>query len=156
VIARRGFTLLEFVVVLAVMGIILAVTAPAFRARIDAPRDDAAGVILSLLQRARRTALETSHRSTVMIDPSTHRAWVTGRSAGGVVIDTAMTLAIPSDARLVASLARVRFVFSPDGSAESDALLVDSPRGRERIDVDRASGDARVTQGVGGTSYASP
>ena len=72
----RGFTLIELVVVLLILGLTLAAVAPAFAARRDKSLDAAVDAIAMLLRTARNTALETAVPTAVTIDPATARVWV--------------------------------------------------------------------------------
>ncbi len=143
-VARRaGFTLMELVVVLVILGVVLGVAGPAFIVRGDAMGDDPAAPVVRVLERARRTAVESARVTTVTIDPSTARTWV--RTEGNAPnVDTTFTLALPRGVALSAAVPRARFTFDPRGGGWGDELSVASPTGRSAITVDRASGDAHV------------
>ena len=146
---RRGVTLMELVVVLAIIGIVLGVAGPAFIVRGESVSDDAAAPVVRLLARARRTAIESARTTIVTIDPSTARAWVRtdGREPN---VDTSFTLALARDTGIEAAVPRPRFVFDARGGAFGDALTLVSPAGRAAISLDRASGDVHVTVGANG------
>ena len=153
---RGGFTLMELVVVLVILGVVLGVAGPAFIVRGAAMREDASAPVVRTLQRARLTALESARVTTVAIDPQAARVWVRteGREPN---VDTTFALALPPDVELSAALPRAHFTFDARGGASGDALSVTSPAGRAIITLDRASGDVRVTPlAAGARGHAAP
>jgi type II secretion system protein H len=141
--ASRGFTLIELIVVLVIMGVVLSAATPAFTVRAGPASDEAVEQIVSVLRSARRTALQTARATTVTIDPVAARIWV--RTAGAsVMLDTTFVLSLPADAQLTSNTPRVTFTFDARGLASGEELTVTSTRGRSAVTVDPANGDARV------------
>lgn len=140
---RHGFTVMELVVVLAIIAMVLAVSVPAFAGRADDARPgDAVGLMRTLL-RARQTVVESARLTTVILDPSSRRVWV--RTDGPAPsVDTSFVVALADDARLSSAGARVRFAFYPDGHAEGDVLTISSPRGTQLLRVSADHGDPIV------------
>jgi prepilin-type N-terminal cleavage/methylation domain-containing protein len=143
--SRTGFTLMELIVVLVILGVVVGVAGPAFIVRGEPMDGDASAPVVRVLERARRTAIESARVTTVIIDPRTARAWVRteGRERNGV--DTTFTIALRQDAELSAVPPRAQITFDPRGGGSGDALTVVSPSRRAVVTVDRASGDVRVT-----------
>jgi prepilin-type N-terminal cleavage/methylation domain-containing protein len=133
---RRGFTLVELVVVLVVLGIVLSVVTPAYMA--SAAEDEAASVV-ALLRSARQTALMTTRAVDVTIDPQAQRAWVMSDDRANR-LDTTFTLPLPVGTTLHANTRRVRFHFSADGAGWGDTLIVSSPRSAQRLFLATHSG----------------
>ena len=120
---RRGFSLLEVVVVLAIVGVIAAVTVPAIgeAGRRD-PLDSAAAEVRTLVERTRRTALERGPAVTLVIDSRARRFWVSRdqdrmQLAQGTLPTGVTLLAGPSGDR-------VRAAFDATGTASGDTIVL--------------------------------
>lgn len=144
---RRGFTLIELVVVILLLGIVAGVSVPALARRGE---DDAlaaaAGDVVGLLGRARRTALERGRSVTLALDPASGRYQVrlTGES-GDVVAEG--TLALAGGVQLEAGhtgAAWVHVVFSPLGAAEGGPVIVRRGGRAAVVALDRWTGEASV------------
>jgi prepilin-type N-terminal cleavage/methylation domain-containing protein len=154
---RTGFTLMELVVVLVILGVVLGIAGPAFIVRGAAMDEGAPASVVRTLERARRTAIESARVTTVTIDPRSARAWVRTEGRERSDVDTSFTLALPRDAVLSAAVPRARFTFDARGGASGDSLIVSAPAGRAIVTVDRASGDVRVIPfAVGEAGHAVP
>jgi len=151
----RGFTLIELVVVLLILGLTLAAVAPAFAARRDHSLDTAVDAIAMLLRTARNTALETAVPTAVTIDPASARVWVRADAVKNP-LDTSFAIAVPAGTDYSAASARVRFVFDPRGGATVDTLMVSSARGRWSVTVDTWTGDVIVTSVAVGADNRAP
>ncbi len=93
----RGFTLIEVVVVVLVLGIVAAVTVPAFQ-RLDG-RDElatAADQVAGVLRSARLTSLERGAPVEVIVNPSQRRYWVWEGSAPACWRMGTSTLPLPT------------------------------------------------------------
>lgn len=147
---RRGFTLIELVVVMTLLGIALAVAVPALR---PAPTADqrTATELRALLHRARGWSARQGGEVTVAVDRTTgaYRASLRrGRAAADSlmregVLDgwTDSSLADPS----ADSLLVVRF--DPLGRAVAPVLDWEDPaRGALRLEVDAWTGEATIAR----------
>lgn len=155
---RRGFTLVELVVVLLLIAVATAVTAPAFldeEPRLD--DIDAATQRVSLLFRlARDSAVHAGTPVTVSIDSITHTAWlVTGadaesgaaasnvpRPAGALHVTPGESLDLPASVRIEMARARARFRFMPGGAAFGDTIVLRTGAAVRSITVNPWTGDA--------------
>ncbi len=151
----RGFTLIELVVVLLILGLTLAAVAPAFAARRDQAADRAVDAIAMLLRTARNTALETAVPTAVTIDPTSARVWVRADAIKNP-LDTSFTIAVPVGTEYSAASPRVRFIFDPRGGATVDTLMVSSAGGRWAVTVDSWTGDVIVTSVAVGADNRAP
>ena len=151
----RGFTLIELVVVLLILGLTLAAVAPGFAARRDQSSDAAVDAIAMLLRTARNTALETAVPTAVTIDPASARVWVRADEIKNP-LDTSFTIDMPACAEYSATSPRARFTFDPRGGATVDTLLVSSARGRWAVTVDSWTGDVIVTSVAVGSDNRAP
>lgn len=142
----RGFTLVELVVVLVLLGTMLAVVTPAFISAIDRP--DATADLVQKLAKARETAIRTASPVDVVIDPVAARIWVSMR-LGGARTDTSFLVASPGT-RFAATKPRVHFHFRPDGSGWGDSLMITAQGSSANVFIGSVSGavEWRPTQTV--------
>ena len=135
---RRGMTLIELVVVVALMAIIAGVSAPAL-ASLDRPTSTSGlDAVLTLLRRCRATAIRRATVITITVDPPTARYWIDPP-------DTADFLALPPQASLSAQSARVHFRFAPDGQSITDEpLFVRQGASVNPIVLDPWTGEVKV------------
>ena len=110
--APRGTTLIELVVVIALMAIIAGVSAPALASLDRKTETSGLDALVSLLRRSRAAAVERATVVTVTIDPATSRYWV----------DPPDTVALLS-VSMSADAPRVHFRFTPDGQTVADKSL---------------------------------
>jgi prepilin-type N-terminal cleavage/methylation domain-containing protein len=109
---RRGTTLIELVVVIALMAIIAGVSAPALASLDRKTQTSGLDALVSLLTRSRATAVQRATVVTVTIDPATSRYWV----------DPPDTVAL-LNVSMSADAPRVHFRFTPDGQTVADEPL---------------------------------
>ena len=112
----RGMTLIELVVVIALMAIIAGVSAPALASLGGPGNVSGLDVVAMTLRRTRATAIQRATVVTVTIDPTSARYWTDPP-------DTAAVLTLPPQATLSARLPRVHFRFEPDGRSTTDEPL---------------------------------
>lgn len=141
---RRGFTLWEMAIVLAVMSVAAVLVAPAL-VRLGEPAPPrTADVVLSLLRDARKAAIERNATVTLRIDPVSghYRADSTGVSGTGMLAEG--TLALGATETLITDQPRLVFVFRPTGAAFADSVLVRGAGDAALVFVDPWSGVARA------------
>jgi prepilin-type N-terminal cleavage/methylation domain-containing protein len=156
---RRGFTLIEMVVVLLVLSAVAAITVPAF---LDAPVEDDMTVATRrvdlLFRLARDSAARGGKRVTVVIDSATSRVWFDvpgvsdpaalaeaqlGRTAR-MTITPGEELELPSSVTLQLSTTRARFTYMPTGAVYGDTLWLTSSLGSRIITLHPWTGDVLV------------
>ncbi len=141
----RGFTLIELIVVLAIIGIVVGVTVPlGFKRVPGAAITAAAGEIRAALRGARATAIAEGRRIVFRGDP-----------AGGYWLDrryhplaaTAQGVgALGVGALRVAIAGAAHIDFFPSGRSSGGRILVDGTAGRREIAVDAITGRAVVVR----------
>ena len=138
---RAGFTLVEVVTVLVILGLGLAVAAPAFRAAL--PQDGIAAAsaeVAGVLRTASRTARERAQPVTVVLDSTSSRYW----QRGAQHTTAADTFAFGPDVRIELPAARLSITFQPDGRASRASFSVRHAQRAERIEVDPWTGDVAI------------
>ena len=139
---RRGFTLVEMLLVLVILGITAGVAVPAFGRLTEKDETaEAARELETLLRRARTTALERGRATTLSLDPASGRFELSlggaereGPAAGILNLEAAELLA-------PAGRARLRWTFAPDGPAFGDSVAVRGPSGTLLVGVERWTGE---------------
>jgi len=145
VLERAGFTLIEVVVVLVLLGVVAGVTLPAFmRPDAGGPRAEVTSELLRLLESARATALERATTTCLVLDPASGSYRVEGDSAGQAVVVREGRVQLPANVTLMSDRSRVQFRFSSSGVAIAESLVVRGPDGASRVVVDRWTGLTRV------------
>jgi len=147
VTSQSGFTLLELAVVLVIVGVLSAVTIPAFSA---GPRDDPAVVgaseVVSLLRSARSRALGRAHPVTLRIDART-RMFVLATETGDSIVEIAQGIVtLPPGISLGAASATTQFRFAATGAARGDTVFVRGGGPAVSVWVDRWTGAPHVRQ----------
>jgi prepilin-type N-terminal cleavage/methylation domain-containing protein len=140
--ARRGFTLLEMAIVLAIMAISAILVAPAF-SRMGQGKPPAVGDdVIKLLTDARTIAITRNETVTLRLDPLSgrYRADTVGVSGSGELGEGTMTLG--AQETLVTDQPRLVFVFHPTGSTFADTVLVRGAGSAMLVSVDPWNGVA--------------
>ena len=144
--SRRGFTLLELLVVLVILAITAAAAVPAFLSdSLATPEQKTATALASVLTAARDAARESGAPATLTLSPSDGRYWLTTRDSV-----TTGVLPLPAVVSLVGpSTERVECQFSPSGSASPLTITVhgaqDIPVRVESWSGDISIGSARAS-----------
>lgn len=138
---RRGFTLIELVVVLAILSVAVALVLPAVGRSTQGLRlRGEAGRVAALLREARREAVTARHATRVTLAADGSR--VTLAAAGAD--DASHTLALPPPFRLRVVDGVETLRFSPRGLTQTARWALEEPGGRRLvIGIEALSG--RVT-----------
>lgn len=138
-----GFSLIELVVVLAILGLMAAVSLPAFASADSWSEHDLAEELAALLRSAQRTALVRGTRVEVHLDPDSGRWWAWTHDDPGALSTGGLEL--EGNARIEVRRSRALFRFSPEGAEVADSLTVTAGTGSSvSISVDRWTGVVRV------------
>jgi len=133
---ESGFTIIELIVVLAVLAFAYALVAPSVAGLFDGPRfDGAVRDMVIALREARATAITTS-RDTRFAVAADRRSWRSDGHAGAVAEGVSLALEGPA--------ASPEIVFFPDGSSTGGRVVLRSGGRARVVAVDWVSG--RVTE----------
>ncbi len=136
-----GFTLIEVVVVLVLLGVVAGVTVPAFRdATARGPRAEVTGEVLRLLEGARATALDRATVTRLMLDPRTGSYRIETDSMGHRVSLREGRLTLPAGVTLEGGPGWVAARFTATGTAVADSIVVRGSDGATSIGVDTWTG----------------
>ena len=142
---RRGFTLVEMVVVMIIAAVAVGVTAPALMRMAGVRGDEGdATPLAALLRAARREAVEGGVVASLYLDPETRNFRIDTAGPAGAGVLTESLLEMDPGVTLANDSLRVRFIFRPDGSVFGDTLMVHGQWGSSRVSVDRWTGAIRV------------
>jgi type II secretion system protein H len=141
---RLGFTLVEMVVVIAILGIVTAVTLPSFRSDNDDAVTVASRTLTAFMSRARQTSIDRGEPITVILEPASARYWVMESASAGDSLLASGLLELPADAQLIAAEPRLHYTFLPSGRAYGEPLTLRLSSHAAVISVDRWMGDARA------------
>jgi prepilin-type N-terminal cleavage/methylation domain-containing protein len=131
---RRGFTIVEMVIVMAIMGMMAAVAVPAFKRWVEEDEMTVATqTIESLFRLARDSAVRSGSNVTVWIDSASSQVWLlsdtdTSTVAPASVVPGRVDLApgesieLPSTVGMYLTKGRARFAFAPSGAVFGDTL----------------------------------
>lgn len=142
---RKGFTLLEMVLVLLIVGIVLAMTVPAMGGLGQDPEEGAPWKeIADLLRSSRNLALENAVTVKLVLDPEygLYRVDSAGPRGAGLVAEGRLIVGL--NMQVFADSLRAKFAFHPDGSAFSDSLIVSSSGFATKLSVDLFTGEVKI------------
>jgi general secretion pathway protein H len=144
--ARAGFTLVEMVVVLAILGIVAGVTVPALRDRRAAdPLMQGASEAVTMLARSRQTAVERATTIRVSLDPVTRRFRLRALGSRAVSDSVAAdSLPLPAGVTIDDAGGRRTITFAPTGEARGDTITLRWQGRVATVAADQWTGDAHV------------
>ena len=141
-----GFTLVEVTVVLVLLGLLLAVVAPAFVSL--AEDEDTAARLQRILTSARATTLANAAHSELVFDPLTARIWIRSLDLRPV-LDTSFVLFLPAGTTLVSADPRPRIIFRADGTVWGMPIIVREGSLVTELSHDPLTGEARRIERAG-------
>lgn len=118
---RRGFTLWELVVVLALLAVTLGVAVPAY-VRFGAAAARPVDVLVATLRAAREVAVRTGATVTLVLDPGTGVFRVDTAGVGGAATVRVDTLDADARGTIDPDSARLRWTFRPTGAVLADTV----------------------------------
>ncbi len=143
---RAGFTLVEMMVVIAILGIAAGVSVPAMRdLRSADPLVRGTNEATTMLARTRQTAVERAETMRLSVDPATRRYRV--RTLGSDAASDSVTtdsLALPEGVTIDDAQGRLTVTFAPTGEARGDTLTLRWQGRAVAIAADQWTGDAHV------------
>ena len=143
---RAGFTLVEMIVVLAILGVVAGVSVPAIRdLRAADPLAQATSETARLLARTRQTAVERAAAMRITLDPVSRRYRVR-TLAGDAASDsvTADSLSLPDGVMFDKGAGRLTLSFAATGEARGDTIILRWQDRVATVAVDPWTGDAHV------------
>ena len=141
---RAGFTLVEMIVVIAILAIVSAVTLPSFRSDNDDAITAGSKKLTDFMGRARQASIERGEAVTLIVEPASAHYWVMASAAAGDSLLSSGSFEMPTDATLIAPQPRLRYTFLPSGRASGEPLTLRLGAHATVISVDRWTGDARA------------
>ena len=144
-----GFSLVEMLVVMAVVALVFAVSFPSVRHGGDRQRTAAAAMeIASLLRRGQSLSLKESRAVDVSYDRE-NRLWRIESGGISYSVDKSLSVATTS-ARQLSVDDLVRFRFFPDGGSSGGEVVIKSNGSVSRINLNWLTGDITVSHGGDG------
>ena len=141
---RRGFTLLEMSITLAVMAVASMLVVPALVHFGQVPAPRTADALVTLLRASRDAAISRNITVSVIIDPLTgkYRVDSTGNNGAGPLTEGKLELGTVEE--FETDLPRLQFVFRPTGAALADSVKVRGVDSSIVVRVDPWSGVAHA------------
>lgn len=140
---QRGFTLLEILVVLALMGLMYALVPPLFAGGGTTELKAAARQLAAGLRKARGEAIATREEATLTVDVEARRFRVTGDARDYRLPGTAQVNVFTAQSEVVDDQsAAIRFY--PDGSSTGGAITLTQGDTRFRVDIDWLTGHVAI------------
>jgi len=140
--SRRGFTLVEMAIVLAIMVIAAGLVVPALVDLGRTPQRRTADLLLTLLNASRKLAISHNVTVTVVLDPKSgdYRVDSTGYYGSGPVEQSQIDLLGMES--MATDATRLTYVFKPTGAAMGDTVRIRGSDSTVVVMVDPWSGVA--------------
>jgi general secretion pathway protein H len=139
---QSGFTLVELMVVLAIIALAFAVVTPNLRSRSSDVRDEAARVS-ALLRLARTEAIFANEERTASLDLTSH---VLSLDGGDKAIqlspDMRISVLTARDDAVSGDVAAIRFL--PDGQSSGGAITLENARGSAQVKINWLTGAVHI------------
>jgi len=141
-VIRTGFTLIELIVVLVIIGIVGVAVAPSLLQSPAVATGGVAAPVVDLLKSAQRAAVDSGRAVRVVVDPS-NGAYV-ARMAGRNDPLSSGTIALTGGVSLQTDSVRAEFSFAPSGDSRGDPLAVHGQGQEVWVAVDQWTGAINV------------
>jgi general secretion pathway protein H len=146
--ASRGYTLLEILLVLGLLGLTAALALPALVQPSGTELRTAAGTVAAGLRRAREAAVNGQAATSLTLDLEARSFQVSG-AASGRQLPARLELSLFTAESEIESDRRGRIRFFPDGSSTGGRVTLASGERRYVVDVDWLTGQVRVRNADG-------
>jgi general secretion pathway protein H len=143
---RAGFTLLEMIVVLALIGLLAGMSSQLLRPPSDHLRlESATRAFCATLRATRARAIATNAEAAVVVDLYNKTYVSPAGGAAKLPADAAITMDISNTQRLSAAAGAISFF--PDGTSSGGDIVLQTQGGRATIGVNWLTGGARCALG---------
>lgn len=144
----RGFTLLELLVVLAIMGLLLGLASPRFHNIVPGfELQSSARELAAALRETRGQALERGDPAVLVLDLAGRRYGLGGGSQSKELPRDIVLEAMTAAEDISEETRRARFRFFPDGSATGGRITLSRGERQYRIDIDWLTGRVEILDG---------
>lgn len=144
--AAAGFTLLELIVVLAIMGLVVGFAIPALTSSSGTELRASARTLAAALRRTRNHAVSTNSAAALSVDVDKHQFAVAGERRTRT-LPTSVKLKLFTARSELDSEARGRIRFFPDGSSTGGRVTLSGKGGIYSVDIDWLTGRIQLLTG---------
>lgn len=144
----RGFTLLELLVVLAIMGLLLGLAAPRFHNIVPGfELQSSTRELAAALRETRSRALERGEPALLVVDLAGRRYGLGGSTQSKELPRDIVLEALTAADDISEETRRAGFRFFPDGSATGGRITLSRGEQEYRIDIDWLTGRVSILEG---------
>lgn len=141
----RGFTLIEIVVVISLLGVVAAVSVPAMLSGMRRSRvEELSSSMMQLVQTTRSAAANRATAATLTIDTERDRYWIETDSGNGTVVIQSGVIEPKRALSGNEQRRRLSVRFSADGIASADSLRLRVDGNAATISIDLWTGQPHV------------